>query len=92
MAKKSTLAWIQGITCNGNSHSFLNYPYLEHFFEEYEILYHPIFLASLNFLDLLDSDIKIDVLVIEGALTHKKALFQDTIRALMKLWTNYFLE
>ena len=73
MAKKSTLAWIQGITCNGNSHSFLNYPYLEHFFEEYEILYHPIFLASLNFLDLLDSDIKIDVLVIEGALTHKKS-------------------
>ena len=74
MVKKATLVWIQGITCNGNSHSFLNYPYLEHFFNEFDILYHPLLPSPLDFNVLLGGDFQIDVLVIEGSFTHEKSL------------------
>lgn len=74
MAKKATLAWIQGLTCNGNSHSFLNYPYIEHFLSVYEIIYHPLIPSTVKFSELLDSEFNIDVLVIEGSLTHKKEI------------------
>jgi hydrogenase small subunit len=73
-AEKSTLVWIQGITCNGNSHSFLNYPFLEHFFEKFDFLYHPLLPSKIEFKDVVNKDFLFDILVIEGSLTHKKEL------------------
>ncbi|MEO1959177.1 MAG: hypothetical protein ABGX23_06455 [Nautiliaceae bacterium] len=58
MPSKPKIIWIDGVGCNGCSHSFFNASFLD----EFEFLYHP----------LLDSDEfriqKCDVLVIEGAI------------------------
>jgi len=62
MHSKLKVIWIDAVGCNGCSHSFFNYPFLEEVFKRFEFLYHP----------LLDSDEfkiqKCDVLIIEGAL------------------------
>ncbi len=56
--------WLQGVTCNGNSHSFLNYPYLQSL--DIEFLYHPLLPCLLGIEDLWDA--KLDLLVIEGGI------------------------
>ena len=42
MKQKMKVLWITGLACNGNTHSFLNYPNLEQFLENFEFIYHPI--------------------------------------------------
>ena len=49
---KPKLLWIQGVTCNGNTHSFLNLPYLESLLAKYELLYHPILPSKYTFDEL----------------------------------------
>ncbi|BCD68117.1 hydrogenase [Nitratiruptor sp. YY09-18] len=63
---KNRLVWLQGVTCNGNSHSFLNLPTLSSFLQTFEILYHPL-LPSLLTLEQLP-DANPDILVVEGGL------------------------
>ena len=62
MHSKFRVIWIDAVTCNGCSHSFLNFKELEYLFEKIELLYHPI-LDSKEF-EITSSDL----LIIEGAL------------------------
>lgn len=64
---KPKLLWIQGVTCNGNTHSFLNLPYLESLLAKYELLYHPILPSKYTFRRIIELDLECDVLIFEGA-------------------------
>ncbi|MRI58671.1 MAG: hydrogenase [Epsilonproteobacteria bacterium] len=61
-----TLLWLQGITCNGNSHSFLNYPHLKSLLDCFELLYHPL-LPSRYKIEEIEKIRSVDILVVEGA-------------------------
>ncbi|MDQ7043017.1 MAG: hydrogenase [Sulfurimonas sp.] len=63
---KPKLLWIQGVTCNGNTHSFLNLPYLETLLAKYELLYHPILASLYNFETIIELKLECDVLIFEG--------------------------
>ena len=72
---KLKLIWLTSISCNGNAHSFLNYPYLESFFKKFEFVYHPIIESSYTLEDLLSGNLECDILLLEGAISpeYKKA-------------------
>ncbi|HIP43788.1 MAG TPA: Ni/Fe hydrogenase [Sulfurospirillum arcachonense] len=67
--KRSTIVWLQGLTCNGNSHSFFNYPSIDIFSKSFSILHHPQIKTPFSIEEILASDKDIDFLVIEGALS-----------------------
>ena len=64
--KKPNLLWLQGLTCNANSHSFLNLPYLGLLLSKFNIVYHP----SLSSLKTLEEVVLLkescDILIFEG--------------------------
>lgn len=72
------LVWIQGLTCNGNSHSFLsiNDTMLDVFLSNINILYHPMLTSEMEFKDvyklLLSGKESLNFLVVEGAVSTKK--------------------
>ncbi len=68
---KTKLIWLSLISCNGNNHSFLNYPYLEQFLKDFEFLYHPLFNSKLNLTDLEEENISCDILIIEGSFSNE---------------------
>ena len=76
MTKKSTIVWLQGLTCNGNSHSFFNYPQMSSFAASFEILYHPLLAGENSFEEILCSDEKFDFLILEGALSKDASIIQ----------------
>jgi hydrogenase small subunit len=67
--KKLKLLWLSAIACNGNAHSFLNYPELEYFMENFEFVYHPIIDSKYTLEDLIHYDLECDVLLLEGAIS-----------------------
>lgn len=69
MFPKVRVLWLSAISCNGNSHSFLNYPYLEQFLDDFEFIYHPIFESAYTLEDIASKDIECDVLLIEGTIS-----------------------
>lgn len=69
---KKKLVWIQGLTCNGNSHALLSHPYLDSFLEDFELLYHPLLPCKYTFKELYSKNIAIDVLLVEGAVSDDK--------------------
>ncbi|MBN2964166.1 hydrogenase [Sulfurospirillum sp. T05] len=71
-----TIAWVQGLTCNGNSHSLLNYTQFASFCEVFSFLYHPLFPSPFTLKALMDSPAAIDVLIIEGALSHDASMIE----------------
>ena len=81
MRSKPKIIWIDAVTCNGCSHSFLNYPEIEEILKNFNLLYHP----------LLDSpEFKIqecDILIVEGALKNNfLRLGYDLNRLISKLF------
>lgn len=74
--QKAKIVWLQGLTCNGNSHSFFNYSQMESFDAHFEMLYHPLLLGELTFESLLLSDMRFDFLIVEGALSHDASILQ----------------
>ncbi len=67
MGPKRRILWLQGITCNGNSHSFFNHPDLASILTRFEFLYHPI-LPSLHTLTQIETHLPdCDILIVEGA-------------------------
>jgi len=64
---KPTLLWLQGVTCNGNTHSFFNLPYLSQLLERYEILHHPLLASQWTLQEVAACAAPCDVLVFEGA-------------------------
>ncbi len=65
--RKPRLIWLQGVTCNGNTHSFLNLSYLPQLLKRYEILYHPSLPCSLSLNEIVKCTEQCDVLLFEGA-------------------------
>jgi hydrogenase small subunit len=63
----SSIVWIQGLTCNGNTHSFFNYTNLDFFSKNFEFLHHPQVMTQYSLQDIIDASFQIDFLVIEGA-------------------------
>ncbi|ADC90042.1 NADH ubiquinone oxidoreductase 20 kDa subunit [Thermocrinis albus DSM 14484] len=64
------VVWLQRLTCCGNTHSFLNYPYMETLLERVEFLFHPSFSLEgeeEKITSLLEKDVEIDLLIVEGA-------------------------
>ncbi len=72
--KRSSIVWLQGLTCNGNSHSFLNYPSMDIFSKSFEILHHPQINTPYTIEDILSSKKQIDFLVIEGAFSKNEKI------------------
>ena len=65
--KKPKLLWLQGVTCNGNTHSFLNLKNLDQLLDKFEIILHPI-LESTNTLEVISKcEVKCDLFLFEGA-------------------------
>ena len=79
MRSKPKIIWIDAVCCNGCSHSFLNYPDISSFFENFKLLYHPI-LPTENF-----KIQKCDILIIEGALNKGKRLGYDIEKLIEEL-------
>ena len=68
MKRKVRILWLGLMTCNGNAHSFLNYPYLEQFFSDFEFIYHPIIDSDYTLEDIISKEIFCDILLLEGAI------------------------
>lgn len=69
---KKTIVWIQGITCNGDSHSFFNYSSMKSFANNFEIIYHPLLVTNYDLETILTSEDKYDYLIVEGSFTKIK--------------------
>lgn len=69
MKQKVKVLWITGLACNGNTHSFLNYPYLQQFLDDFEFIYHPIIDSQYSLKQIVNETISCDVLLIEGSLS-----------------------
>ena len=63
---KPRLLWLQGVTCNGNTHSFLNLNSLELLLEKFELLHFPAFETKYSLKDISMCDLRCDVLIFEG--------------------------
>lgn len=60
--------WLNGVACNGNTHSFLNYPFMEQFLKDFEFVSHPIIDSSYTLEEVVRQTIPCDILLIEGAI------------------------
>jgi len=65
--KRSSIVWLQGLTCNGNSHSFFNYSSIDIFSKSFEILHHPQIKTPYSIDEIISNDMQVDFLVVEGA-------------------------
>jgi hydrogenase small subunit len=65
--QKPKLLWIQSITCNGNTHSFLNHPELFSILSHFELVYHPVLESAYTLEDLIEGILPCDLLIIEGS-------------------------
>jgi len=68
---KTRVLWLSAISCNGNTHSFLNYPFMEQFCNDFEFIYHPIIDSEYSLEDIVKRDIPCDILLIEGAISEE---------------------
>lgn len=64
--KKPKILWLQGLTCNGNTHSFLNHPQLQDLFNAFEFLYHPILPSTQSLETIVTCQDECDILIFEG--------------------------
>jgi len=64
---KPKLLWLQSITCNGNTHSFLNHPDLFSILSHFELVYHPVLETLYNLQDLSTLNLGCDILILEGS-------------------------
>lgn len=64
---KVKIIWLQGITCNGNTHSFLNDPSLGMLLDSVEFIHHPILPSKKTLKELVKKLPKSDILIFEGA-------------------------
>jgi len=63
---KPNLLWLQGVTCNANTHSFLNLPYLDLLLEKFNLIYHPSLPSLKTFQEVILLEEECDVLIFEG--------------------------
>jgi len=63
---KPKLIWLQGITCNGNAHSFLNLENLDSLLKSFEILSHPLLPCTHSLPKIVECTLTTDILIFEG--------------------------
>ena len=63
---KPRLLWLQGVTCNGNTHSFLNLPYLALLLDKFELLYYPAMETLYSLEEISACKLSCDILIFEG--------------------------
>ena len=70
------VVWLQALTCNGNTHSFLSSSSsrFEQFNNNFDLVYHPS-LSQKKLDEILESDDRIDYLLVEGAITNNEFYF-----------------
>ena len=64
---KPKLLWLQSITCNGNTHSFLNHPDLFSILSHFELVHHPVLESKYTMDNLIEGTLPCDVLILEGS-------------------------
>ena len=64
---KIKILWLQSITCNGNTHSFLNHPELEFILSNFEFIHHPVLETSNTIMDVVKGNLDCDILILEGS-------------------------
>lgn len=69
--QKPKLLWLQSITCNGNTHSFLNHPELFSILAHFELVHHPMLESSYSMEELLKEEVPCDLLILEGSFIEK---------------------
>ncbi|PLY08967.1 MAG: Ni/Fe hydrogenase [Arcobacter sp.] len=71
------VVWLQGITCNGNTHSFLSSSSsrFEQFNNNFNLIYHPSLSTNISLDEILQSNDRIDYLLVEGAITNNEFYF-----------------
>ncbi len=71
------VVWLQALTCNGNTHSFLSSSSsrFEQFNNNFDLVYHPSLTAQITLDELLKSNDRIDYLLVEGAITNNEFYF-----------------
>ena len=84
--KKPKLFWLQGLTCNGNTHSFLNLSNLGALLDKFELLYHPLLESTNSFSEVSQSLCSCDILVFEG--TYDPLMRRDDV-LLKDILTHY---
>ncbi|WP_072681926.1 Ni/Fe hydrogenase [Arcobacter sp. LA11] len=74
---KPKVLWFQAITCNGNTHSFLssNDNRMKLFLDSFDLIYHPSLSVDISLKDIIESDVEIDFLLVEGAITSNERFF-----------------
>jgi len=83
---KTKLLWINALACNGNSHSFLNYEYLEQFFNNFEFIYHPIIDSNYSLKDISNKYIQCDILLIEGSISKNFKKADKSIEDIIEMY------
>lgn len=86
--RASSIVWIQGLTCNGNSHSFFNYTNLDVFSQNFEFLHHPQIMTKYSLDEILNSKESIDFLVIEGAISKDKNILSRFDKSFVEILEN----
>ncbi len=61
------LLWLQGTTCNGNTHSFLNHPRLQNILKHFTLLYHPVLASQASLEEVASLQYDCDILIFEGS-------------------------
>lgn len=84
---KPTVVWLQGITCNGNTHSFLssNSSRFEQFLNSFDLVYHPSLSNDKSLDDILNMKDRIDYLLVEGAITNNEFYFSISNKKISNL-------
>lgn len=62
------ILWLNGLSCNGNAHSFLNSLEIEQFLKDFEFIYHPIINTKFSLEQIVNKTIDCDILIIDGTL------------------------
>ncbi len=63
---KPKLLWLQGVTCNGNTHSFFNLQNLETLLKKFLIVYHHALESTYEFKEIIAMKAEVDILIFEG--------------------------
>jgi len=64
---KPKLLWLQSISCNGNTHSFLNHPELFSILAHFELIHHPLLESDYSLQDVINGGLPCDILILEGS-------------------------
>lgn len=83
---KPKVVWLQTVTCNGNTHSFLsaNSSRLELFLNSFNLFYHPSLTTETTIEDVIALD-EIDFLLVEGAITSNKNFYSISDYSVLNL-------